>query len=66
MKNLPKEFLKDSRKNSLNNLTQEETRGRKNSFKDLLHHRDITEAMLGRVFSILGIKNEESGEELQL
>ena len=33
------------------------------SLKDILNHRDIPEAMLGRVFSILGIKNEELGEE---
>ena len=31
----------------------------------LLRHPDIPEAMLGRVLSILGIKNEELGEEMK-
>lgn len=35
------------------------------SLKDLLHHPDIPEAMLGRVFSILGVKNEELGEAIK-
>ena len=33
------------------------------SLKDVLNHRDIPEAMLGMVFSIFGINNEELGEE---
>ena len=35
------------------------------SLKDLLNHKDIPEAMLGRVFSILGVKNEELGKAVK-
>ena len=35
------------------------------ALKDLLNHRDIPKAMLGRVFSILGVKNKELGEEVK-
>ena len=36
------------------------------SFKNLLNHKDIQETMLGRVFSILGVKNEELGEAMKI
>ena len=35
------------------------------SLKDLLNHKDIPEAMLGCVFSILGVKKEELGEAVK-
>ena len=35
------------------------------SLKDLLNHPDKSEAMLGIVFSILGLKNDELGEEIK-
>ena len=35
------------------------------SLKDFLHHPNIPEAMLGRVFCILGVKNEELGEAIK-
>ena len=34
--------------------------------RDLLNHQHIPEAMPGRFFSILEIKNEELGEDLKL
>ena len=36
------------------------------SLKDVLNNALIPEAMLGRVFSLLGIKNEELGEDLKV
>ena len=33
--------------------------------KDLLRDKQISEAMLGRAFTILGIKGEELGDELK-
>ena len=35
------------------------------SLKDFVHHPHIPEAMLGRVFSIIGVKNEDLGEALK-
>ena len=35
------------------------------SLRDILRNSKIPEAMFGRVFSILGIKNEELGDDQQ-
>ena len=36
------------------------------SLKDILHNPDLPEAMFGRVFSILCIKNDELGDDQKL
>ena len=40
--------------------------GKVYSLKDILNNPAIPEAMFGRVFSILGIKNEELGDDQKL